>query len=87
MNNYNKRMNEAWDRIPSHRQKDILYDLEHKAYNQDFSTNEVNKTENSVYSNNSNENILEPVADMIVDAIGGAKVLWKCITGTYKGGK
>lgn len=82
MLNYDKRLNDAWEKVPSHRQKDILDDLERKAYKQDFSSNEVNKQENAVYTNN-DSNILEPIADVIVDALDGAKILWQCITGKY----
>lgn len=81
MNNYDNRLKEAWERVPSHRQKSILEELERKAYKQDF---EVNNEENKVYSTVSSDNPLEPIADVIVDALGGVGVLWRCITGTYK---
>lgn len=83
MLNYKERVNQAWEKIPNHRQKAILEELERKAYNQDFSSSEVNKQENNVYNHNEG-NILEPIADIIVDAIEGACILVSYMLGKYK---
>ncbi|MGM9544217.1 MAG: hypothetical protein ACI3T9_04475 [Romboutsia timonensis] len=36
MLDYKNRMNDAWDKIPVQHQKQILEEMEHKAYQQDF---------------------------------------------------
>lgn len=59
MLDYKDRLNNAWDKVPQHRQKDILEELEHKAYNQDFTVKPNTTSQN-------NNNPLEPLADCIV---------------------
>ena len=77
MLDYKNRLNEAWDKIPEHRQKDILEEIEHKAYQQDFTptmrTNEVTEYEGP--------NPLEPLADCIV------KIMEDCADGLVILGK
>lgn len=62
MLDYKDRMNQAWDKVPEHRQKEILEELEHKAYQQDF-TPMIRTNATTEYEG---PNPLEPIADCIV---------------------
>lgn len=61
MLDYRDRLNEAWDKIPQHRQKGILEELEHKAYSQDFTEITSDEYEDS--------NPLEPLANIIANIL------------------
>lgn len=65
MLDYKDRMNQAWDKVPEHRQKEILEELEHKAYQQDF-TATIRTNTTSEYEG---PNPLEPLADCIVSVM------------------
>lgn len=65
MLDYRNRLNEAWDKIPQHRQKELLEELEHKAYQQDF-TPTIRTNDTTEYEG---PNPLEPVADFIVNIL------------------
>lgn len=62
MLDYKDRLNDAWDKVPQHRQKAILEELEHKAYKQDFDTC---NSDTSCERNN----LLEPLAESIVSVM------------------
>lgn len=90
MVDYDKRMKDAWEQVPQHRQKEILHDLEHKAYKVDYSNNEPDR----VISPSDDYNLAEPLADAIIgiskfmcnwiiEAAGGVGVIIREI----KGGK
>lgn len=64
MLNYDDRLKEAWSKVPEHRQRQILEEMEHKAYNQDFVE----------YTNKDEDNILAPLVDALVDCV---KVIFK----------
>ena len=66
MLNYNERLNEAWEKVPEQHKKQLLEELEHKAYNQDFIE----------YTNEDEDNILAPIVDALIDCI---KVVMKKI--------
>ena len=59
MLNYNERLNEAWEKVPEQHKKQLLEELEHKAYNQDFIE----------YTNEDEDNILAPIVDALIDCI------------------
>lgn len=79
MIDYNKRAQEAFEMIPSQRQKEILEDLESKAYKQSF-------------NNPQEDNILSLIADSTIllgklgskwikDSIEGAKIIKRELKG------
>ena len=82
MLNYNERMNKAWEQIPQHRQKEILDELEHKAYQQDFSRG-IKEVEPIKWTTDSEGNIMEPIADLIYTGLKGIKWLVKDIIETF----
>ena len=59
MLNYNERLNEAWEKVPEQHKKQLLEELEHKAYNQDFIE----------YTKEDEDNILAPIVDAFIDCI------------------
>lgn len=68
MLDYNKRLNDAWAKVPTHRQKEILEDLEHKVAVQQFSSSNLEDS-NSVKSSDSEDNILEPLVDLLLEGV------------------
>lgn len=57
MLNYNDRLNEAWEKVPEQHKKQLLEEMEHKAYTQDFQH----------YDDSCN--VIEIVIDAIIDVI------------------
>lgn len=57
MLDYDKRLNEAWEKVPEQHKKEMLEQLEHQAYQQDFQP----------YDNDGN--IIEVVVDAIINVI------------------
>ena len=72
MLNYNDRLNQAWDKVPEQHKKQLLEELEHKAYQQDF--NDYTKDEKCNYDDSCN--VIEILVDAIIDCI---KVIAKFI--------
>lgn len=64
MLNYNDRLNQAWDKVPEQHKKQILEELEHKAYQQDFT---YTAEDNCSYDDN--YNIIEVVIDAVINCI------------------
>ena len=57
MLDYDKRLNEAWNKVPEQHKKEMLEQLEHQAYQQDFQ------------SYDDSCNIIEVVIDAVIDVI------------------
>lgn len=74
MLNYEDRIMDAFNQIPTHRQKGILEDLEHKAYTNDYEEEIIKEV-----SVTSEKNILEPIANWLYEAISGIPVLIRLI--------
>ena len=65
MLNYNDRLNQAWDKVPEQHKKQILEELEHRAYQQDF--NDYTNDEECNYDDSCNP--IEILVDAIIDCI------------------
>ena len=64
MLNYNERLNEAWNKVPTQYQKQLLEEIEHKAYIQDFTYTEEDKCN---YDDNCNP--IEVLVDAFINVI------------------
>ena len=61
MLNYNDRLNQAWDKVPEQHKKQLLEELEHKAYQQDFTEDKCNYDDSC--------NVIEILVDAIINCV------------------